>query len=319
MEVTLLKALVQHTGGTFLPILGAVHVYDGNTGRRVQVGNGRYTVDAPTDLPVMTVDADRLVTAVVACRDAAEITVTDANVLVKSGRVRARLPLNPVPYPVGLPTDAPRRHGAAIGEVLLKLAPLAAEDASRPWATAICLSGDHAYATNNVVLARYPLNIEVDVPVNIPAAVVSAVVERGEVTGFACDEHAATFFYEDGSWVRTGLIAGTWPTEVVDGYIAQLGDEWLPVHESLATMLATAVKVSQDKHPKVAFTGAGIELEDKSFEADDLGELPAAGKVNGRMAGLVFGIAEDVQWHSPKTDVHAFRAGELIGVFGGSR
>lgn len=319
MDTQLIKEVANHCGGTFLPILSCVHVYTTPGGNRLQVGNGRYSVDVPTDLPEMTVDGGRLVAALAACKEQPVFTVTESNVNVKAGRVRARIARNPTEYPLVQPVPIGDTHITDVGDVLGRLEPFAAEDASRPWATSICLSGGFAYATNNVALVRCPLPVPVPLPVNIPATVVPAVVQRGPVVDIGCDGNAVTFYYADSSWVRTSLIEGEWPTHVVDNFVGPLTDEWEMVHESLAGLLATAAKVSADKHPVVEFTGVGFRLLDDSFAVDDLGVLPEAGRVAAKMTSLVMGVADSVQWHTPRQDVHAFRKDDLIGIIGGTK
>lgn len=321
MDVAQLKDVAQHCGGTFVSALACVHVYNNEAGqRRVQAGNGRYCVDAPCDLEPLTVDAGRLLAALSACRADPTITVTEKTVTVKAGKVRARLPLDPTPYPLTKPVAVGGQHIADVDMVLKLLEPFAAEDASRPWATSICLNGAFAYATNNVALVRHPLTVPVLAPVNIPGTVVPAVVQRGAVVDIGCDGNSVTFYYADGSWVNTGLITGEWPTHVVDALVGSLvEDAWEPVHESLSAMLTTAAKISTEKHPVVELHPDGISLTDGSFDAEDLGVLPASGRVGAKMAALALGVAEHVQWHTPRQDVHAFRAGSLVGVLGGTK
>lgn len=302
-----------------MPILANVYVYERDGQRRIQAGDGRYSVDSPCDLPLLTCDGSRLSAAVAACTGDPVVTTTDGNVMVRSGKVRARIPLNPTPYPLREPVAPGATHITAVGNVLKRLEPFAADDASRPWATAVCLSGGYAYATNNVAIVRCPLPADVPTPVNIPATVIPAVTQRGDVTDIGCDGHSVTFYYGDGSWVTTGLIEGEWPTATADRMFAGITSDWVQVHESLSGLLATAVKLSQDKHPKVEFSLDGFKTTDGAFDVEDVGELPAQGKVAARMAGLVFGVATEVQWHTPKEDVHAFRCDDLIGVMGGTR
>jgi hypothetical protein len=149
--------------------------------------------------------------------------------------------------------------------------------------------------------------------------VIDAVTARGEPVDLGASDNSLTFYFEDGDWIKTNLITGDWPTHVVDGFLEQIGDDWDTPHPDLALMLKTAHKVSDAKHPVIQFTGDGIKLTDDAFEADELPPVPDAGRVNAKMACLVFDYATAVQWHTPKQDVHAFRVDDIIGVFGGQR
>lgn len=334
MNLQQLRGLAAHCGTPYMPVFAYLHVYSTPVGNRLQVGNGRYTVDAPTDLPPMTVDAGRLLAALSACDNDTVLSVTDSNVLVRGGRVKARIPLVDTDYPVSTPTptvaQTVQRTGLALPHDLAALVkatmaalealqPLVAEDASRPWATAVCLSGDFAYATNNVVLARHPAPGPCVPAVNLPGSAIPVILAQGAAVDIGTDEHSATFYYADGSWIKTGLISGDWPTATVDNFVDGLSDEWLPVHESLSSVCEAAAKFSVDKFPVLNMSAAGVALDGDAFVAEDLGELPEAGRVNARMAGLVFAMAEGVQWHTPKKDMHVFKAGQMVGVFAGTR
>lgn len=320
MNIETLKQLANHAGGTFLPIMANVHIYASPTGNRAQVGNGRYWVDVPTNLPAMTVNAERLAAAASACGQMPSITVGASQVSVTSGRVRARIGVEASPYNRVDPDPRNTVAVPGVGAILLALAKFSATDASRPWATSICLCGDYAYSTNNVIVARHPLPATVARSVNIPSLAVDAVVERGEVIDVGHTDNAVTFYYADDSWVKTLLIAGEWPTKTVDNYIAGMEQGiWENVNPSLGDMLSTAAKLCDERNPIVQFEKDGIALLDKTFEADDLGPLPEDGRVSAKMANLVFNVATEVQWHNPKRDAHGFRAGKLTGVLAGTK
>jgi hypothetical protein len=320
MNLQDLKYVCDHAGNGLLPVLAFIHVDPTADGNRAQVGNGRYTVDVPTDLPLCTVDAGRLVAAWAACKsDDVSATCTDANLMIKAGRIKARIPLSdPKAYPVVVPDERTAHTAPGVAAILAKLQPFVATDASRPWATSVCLTNGFAYATNNVVLVRAPF--PVDLPaVNLPLSVFDAIIARGEPEDLGFTDNSLTLYFDNGVWIKTNLISGSWPTATVDGLIAALPDAWETPHPELGMVLATAAKVSEAKHPVVQFASTVVKLTDDAFEADELGPLPDAGKVNARMAALVFERATDVQWHSPKQDVHAFKVDEIIGVFGGQR
>jgi hypothetical protein len=274
----------------------------------------------PTDLPSCTVPAARLVAAWLACKGTPEPQVGEANLTIKAGRVRARIPLSdPGVYPATKPDERTVDTPPGVAKLLDRLNPFVATDASRPWATSVCLSGDHAYATNNVVLVRVPFPGILPHPVNVPQAVFEAITELGEPVGLGYCDASVTFYFEDGSWVKSSLISGEWPTKTVDGLVGQLTEAWEAPHPDLGMILNTAAKLADARHPIVEFTGGGLKLLDDAFEADELLPVPDDGKVNARMAALVFDLADGVQWHTPRRDVHAFKVQDIVGVFGGHR
>ena len=314
MDLKALKYLTDQCGNGTMPALADLHIHEG----RAQAGNGRYWVEADCDLPTCTVNAAKLAAAWAACKTTPEALVKDSTLTVKAGRVRARIALSDHgSYPRTTPD--PRTHPAAgVTAQLARLQPYVATDASRPWATSVCIGGGWAYATNNVVLVRAPFP-DLGVTVNLPLSVFDAVIAKGEPTGMGVSENSLTFWFPEDLWIKTNLISGQWPTAVVDGLVNSLGEDWETPHPDLGAMLATAAKLSDDRHPVVEFKDGGLGLVDGSFGADELVPVPDAGKVNARMAALVFERATAVKWHTPRQDVHAFRVGDITGVFGGQR
>lgn len=322
-SATLVQYMNQNTGAAFSPASHLLHVYASPDGHRAQLQNGRYTVDAPTTLPMMTVHVGKLHAAISACKGADPgLSISEGgNLTVTAGRIRARIALSdPGAYTTTTPDPETSHKAPGVAELLARLQPFVATDASRPWATSVCISGGHAYATNNVILVREPFPATFDVPVNLPLNVFDAIITKGEPVGLGASESSMTFYFEDGTWIRSQLVVGEWPTGVVDRLIeATPGDGWAEPHEELSEVLATATKISDDRLPVVEFVDGGVRLLDHTFEAIPLGPVPADGKIATRMASIVFNVATAVQWHTPKRDVHAFRCGALQGVFGGQR
>lgn len=288
----------------------------------MQAQNGRFAVDCPTDLPPMLVNAERLGAVWSACDGEPRARVTDANLTVTSGRLRARIALlDPSTYPRTSPTAKTAHSAASLAPALRRLLPFVAEDASRPWATSICLTARYAYATNNTIVARVPIDAGIETPINVPGSSVEAILDCGELLEVGADDLSMTFYLSGDIWVKCQLVVGEWPTATVDGLVDSLPtDGWVTPHPQLKAMLDVAAKLSDGRHPAVVFRdGQSLCLEDDAVVADDLSPLPEAGKVNARMAALVVGQASEVQWHTPRQDVHAFRAGDLVGVFGGMR
>lgn len=322
MKLSDLKYVCGHAGNGLLPALANLHIYEHEQfGRRAQVGNGRYTVDVPCDLPVCTVDADKLLSAFQVCKDEVSVSTTDVSLMVKSGRIKARIPLSdPGSYPVTTPDPTSVHTEAGVATLLKRLVPFVATDASRPWATSVCLKDGFAYATNNIVLCRAPFPAILPGSINLPLSVFDAVIDRGvEPTDLGSCENSLTLYYGDGVWIKTSLIAGDWPTAVVDNYLEQLGAEWEIPHPELGMVLHTAAKISDSRHPIIEFVGGGLKLTDDAFEADELAPVPDKGRLNARIAALVFSHATGVQWHTPKPDVHAFQVDDILGIFGGQR
>lgn len=320
MDLKTLKYLCAHIG-TLLPAFQKLHVYDNVHGeRRAQVNNGRYTVDVPCNMPVCTVDAAKLASAWGVCDGDPTFRVTDASLMVLGLARRSRLGLSdPTAYPRTSPTPITSHTAPGVSALIEQLRPFVATDSSKIWANGICLHNGFAYATNNVILCRVPFPTVLPATVIVPSACFDAVVMLGEPVDMGVEENSVTFYFEEDVWVKTLLIAGSWPTGTVDDYVNQLNEaKWSTPHSLLAGVLQAAVTLADARIPIVEFREGGLRLLDETFEADDL-ELPTAGRLNARMATLVFEHATAIQWHTPKQDAHAFKVGEVIGLFGGQR
>lgn len=317
-----LKYVCENAGSAFNPVLSNLFVYTDDKGQqRAQAQNGRYTVDVPTDLPSLCANADRMVSVWAACKGDPKVSATESTLTVTQGRLRARVSLSDgKDYPRDTPDPETAHKALDLRPVLLGLQPFVATDASRPWATSVCLANGFAYATNNIVLARCPIDTGLPGAVNVPGSAVEALLAQpAALVGLGASDNSLTFYFDGGVWIKSLLVAGDWPTATVDGLLAAVGDQWQTIHPELEAMLVVASKLADARHPVAVFKDGGMVLEDDSLLAADLEPVPAAGKVNARMAALVFASAQEVQWHTPRQDVHAFRAGPVVGVFGGQR
>lgn len=323
MDATQLARICEHANGTgFNPVLNALHIYATPTGNRAQAGNGRYILDMPTDLPTMTTPAGKLLAALRACKGEPRLEVDGPNLLVKSGRVRVKLPLlDAGSYPVSTPDEAGDDLPEGIGALFKRVLPFVASDASRPWATSVCLRDGFAYATNNVVLCRLPFPFPHPQAVNIPVATVEAIIEHPNPTRLGFSASGLTFYYADGTWLKTNLVEGSWPADVVNTMLADADARtWQPLDPELAGHLATAAKLADDRHPVAELAGANLATVDGAFAVEELVGLPGTpAKLNAKMAALTLGAAREVCWHAPKPDAHLWRDGTLLGVLGGVR
>lgn len=305
------------------PVLRAVLVYN----ERMQMQNGSYAIDSPTHLPPMLVDGTRLWTAANACKDTPVYSIGDRFLTVTAGRMRARIALlDPNDYPTAVPDPVIHFVPDELTSSLRQLLPFIGTDSSRPWCTAVCLApSGHAYTTNNSVIARIPIDTRLKQPVMIPSATVAALVAgsllwKTEIISIGISTGSITFYFDDSTWIKSHLVEGSWPIETAGKLIGSIGDGWLAVNPELEPMLATAVKLIDEKHPAIVeFKDSGFALDGDAFTATGLDPVPAAGRINARIAATVFEKATEVQWHTPQQDRHAFRSGDLVGVFVGSR
>lgn len=198
----------------YVPALTHFHIGEG----RIYGFNGVLAISTPTDLAVTaTPKAASFVKAVERIPDDTEVVLnlTEAGRLsVKAGKFRAYVECHEdsggvvkvapagelVPLPPG------------ILPVLRVLAPFMGIDASRPWAMGILLTGQSAFATNNVVLVEHWLPLVFPTPLVIPAEAIKEMLRINvDPVSIQLERAAVTFHYPNGAWLRTSLAVGEWP------------------------------------------------------------------------------------------------------------
>ncbi len=182
---------------------------------RVTAFNGKIALSAPINFDIdCTPKAATLVKAILQCEEAVQLGMTKAGKLsIKSGKFRSYVECLPgaVPHPQpdGEYVDL---DGETLLDALSKLRPLIADDAARPWANGVLFDGQSAFATNNVILAEYWLGCMFSKRICIPLEAVKEFLRiKKAPVRFQMTDAALTAHYEDGTWLRTNLIAAEWP------------------------------------------------------------------------------------------------------------
>lgn len=190
---------------------------------QLRASNGIVSMGCPVDVPLSCApQAAGLQNALRRGGDVVALQMsTGGRLQVHSGRLRATVPCLPVAdLPVQRPTgQAAAYDGAALRDALEVVLPFASKDTLRPWANGVLLKGQSVYATNNVCVVEYWLGEECPIPVNVPLAAVAAVVKHRDILEtIFIDQHSISFVYQDGSWIRTLLLAQDWPdlTSILD-------------------------------------------------------------------------------------------------------
>lgn len=195
-----------------LPVLTHFHIYDG----RVQGGDGRLSIDAPClELAGMecTVPAERFLRAVDACDGEPKLKLTDGGKLsVSRGKFRALLPLAAQDsFPrADMDKDGGLSIDWALLPVLRQLQPLIGTDASRPWFCGILFRDGHAWACNNVAVARMrgPISEEWLLPV----WAIDELLRIGqEPQAIKLRENYIGLHFEGGWWMKIQKLHGQWP------------------------------------------------------------------------------------------------------------
>jgi hypothetical protein len=89
---------------------------------------------------------------------------------------------------------------------------LASENAQHVLTASVLMNGSSVISTNRVMLLEYWHSLDLPSGVPLPKEFVKALVkQKKNLSGFGFSNCSATFWYEDGSWLRTQLYADSWP------------------------------------------------------------------------------------------------------------
>lgn len=155
-----------------------------------------------------------LIEALSKCDDVFSLTQLDNGRLsIKSGKFKAVVPcLDPalmqdaLPDPLLAPiTNKFRDAVAAVGV-------LANEDAQHVLMASVLMNGASVISTNRVMLLEYWHGLDLPFNIPLPKEFVTALVKcKKNLTGFGFSRSSATFYFEDGCWLRTQLYSDEWP------------------------------------------------------------------------------------------------------------
>lgn len=208
-----------------------------------------------------TVPAEKFIKAIVACKGEPVIAhQPDGTVKVSKGRFRVTLPaLNSADYPTNTfkPDDAVQIAAPAGFLAALRLIyPFISRDASRPWSMGVCLRPDYFYATNNVTLARVPMQWNGPL-INLPNFVVEELLDINEPIKEIWASPSAISFKFQGGWMRSQLFADAWPESIPKMF--DVTREFVPVPEGLLDAVEKLIPFCPDvKFPSIHFTDGGI-------------------------------------------------------------
>ena len=155
-----------------------------------------------------------LIEALSKCDDNFSLTQLDNGRLsIKSGKFKAVVPCldpdlmqkaEPDPQIVGI-TNKFKEAVDAVGV-------LASTSGQHVLTHSVLMNGPSVIATNRVMLVEYWHGLDLPPNVPLPKEFITALVKcKKNLTGFGYSRSSATFYFEDGSWLRTQLYSDEWP------------------------------------------------------------------------------------------------------------
>lgn len=195
---------------------------------KISAFNGRMSLCHPIDLSMDVYPKARFFERALAALPPEtdgpmSITVTQTGRLsIKAGAFKAQVHCH-MDVPEGFfPQPEGEVHEINLGllDIFKDVYPFTAEDASRPWAQAVRLEGNSAFATNNTVLVERWCTATFPSPIVITKECVKEMLRIGiEPCGLQIGQSSATFHYPNGAWLRTQFMNDEWPPnfrEIID-------------------------------------------------------------------------------------------------------
>lgn len=243
-----------------VPVLTAFHIYDG----RIQGMNGFVVIDTTckelADVNI-TIPAERFIRAVDACENEPTFKLTEKSLLVQGKKLKVTIPLMVHDKFPKQEREGKGKKIKGLLEILKLLHPFIAEDATRPWACGVLLSGDHAYATNNVSIARIPFKSSCK-SVIVPLHAINELLRiKQDPKSIAITDSWITFELQD-CWLKVRQIEGEWP---------QVDDHLIPCKKKAPAGLMEEVEllakfVNKGAFPTIGFTEDKVLLQGGNAE-----------------------------------------------------
>ncbi len=177
--------------------------------------NGTVAAGAPIDESIYCYPHNLLlIEALSKCEENFSLTQLDNDRLsIKSGKFKAVIPCldpllmqnaSPDPQIVGI-TNKFKEAVEAVGVI-------ANEKAQHVLTASVLMNGATVISTNRVMIMEYWHGLDLPPNIPLPKEFVSALSkQKKSLTGFGFSHNSATFYFEDGCWLRTQLYADEWP------------------------------------------------------------------------------------------------------------
>lgn len=293
-------------------------------GQQIVGYNGTLAISTPINVDLdVAPKAAAFVKAIDACNETISLHMaTNGKLVVRSGSFKAHVDCIDVE---SFPDIHPTGRFVDLAKPLLPafraLEPFLGEDASRPWAHSVCLCGQSAYATNNVVLAEYWLGAELPFKASVSVETVREVLRIGEEPErLQLDANRISFHYPNGRWLSSNLVATEWPASVMALLDKHVGDATVPVPEGFWPALEQLLPFVDEKKGRSVYllgdrlaTSLEPELDGVSVALACPGPLAC---YNARFLYELRTVAKDIAFASFPAPV-AFFGDNVRGIIAG--
>src|SRR6266403_6010754 len=154
-----------------------------------------------------------LIEALSKCDENFSLTQLDNSKLsIKSGKFKAVVPcLDPALMQSASPDPQIVAITNKFKEAIEAVGVLASENAQDVLTASVLMNGPSVIATNRRMIFEYWHGLDLPPNVPLPKQFVAALIkQKKNLSGFGFSRSSATFYFEDGCWLRTQLYSDTW-------------------------------------------------------------------------------------------------------------
>lgn len=175
--------------------------------------NGVIAAGHPITEDIFTCPHYKIIEALSKCGEHISFTQLDGNRFsIKSDKFKAIIPcIDPTLLQVALPDPPVCSITDAFKEGLSIVGTLANENAQTIHLASILMNGQSLIATNGKVVIEYWHGLNLPPGISLPKALVEPLNCKKKLAQFGYSQSSVTFYFEDGSWIRSQLYNETWP------------------------------------------------------------------------------------------------------------
>lgn len=150
---------------------------------------------------------------------------------IKSGSFRCFIDSIDDPFANVQPAGKKIKLSPKFLDAVRTLMPFVSQDSFKPWACSMLLSGNSVIATNNVIAIEYWMPKKFPVTVSLPKDTLKILLAIKEApTHISMHSNSATFYYNSGRWVRTGVNdLDQWPRDQLLSILGKESNQAKPV------------------------------------------------------------------------------------------
>lgn len=245
----------------------------------------------------------KLLEALSKCGQNISITQMDENRLsIKSDKMKAIVPCIDYDSFFVMSPDTPQ---AEVSDKFIQAANLVSivskDDTNEVVTSSILLNGQSVIGTDSKLIIEYWHGLNMPVGISVPKALISTIVKIGKsVSKVGCSPSSITFWFEDGSWIKSQLFADPWPNI---SRILDVNTNPVAIPKGLQDGINSVEAFSDDGFAR--FINNHIKTHDsEGIGAEyELEGVPNGVIVNIKYMNIILKFVNKIDWFSPSGNI----------------